>query len=436
MTLNLPGLPRANYVIVPETKLPHQTFATAQPLPDLPYFGVVGTTASGEPIDLYRLTLTAPVASLDFGLVADQPAGAVPFQVQLFDGSGQVLGAWTVGGQGSPALHAGLGALPAGSTVYFGINAGNSSGPAGSSPAVDYQLWVSLQATTARAASAPGPGTTLSATGTVPPSAGAPLPVATSPGVVPSRGDSQAAVAAPPNQGGSLGVAVGAPALRSAKPSEGLFADGEPAPAVASDFNAAVNKEWDERSLTDSTLQPADRTEPAPRAGREPEPDALVVIPGPGGFPLVGAVALGHRRRDPASALELGDFPTTVDTGDGDRPDAVELAAQGLLGRSDNPAGEGDLTARSGDVHLRSGGGFSFSIFSALGLATVFTLNAVLSQPIAGFDYLTRRLDLGGGTPPKPEGEAPKIQRGTSKRVGSRWQLLTLWRSPNRGRPR
>jgi hypothetical protein len=400
ITPNLPGLPRAAYVIVPELKRPHQTLATAQPLPEVPYFGVVGTTASGQPIDLYRLTLTAGAAGLDFGLIADQSAPMVPLQIQLFDGSGQVLGAWTVGGQGPPSLHAGLGGLPAGSTVYFGINAGNSSGPAGSSAAVDYQLWVSLQTTTARAASAPGPVATPSASGIVPPSAVAPLPVATSPGVVPSRGDSQAAPAAPPNQGGNLRVTVGAPGLRSAKPSEGLSAVDHPTPAIASDFHAVVNKEWDERSLTDSTLRPADGAEPAPRVGREPQGDALVVIPGPGGFPLLGAVALGHRRRDPASTLELGDFPTPVAIGDGDRPDAVELAAQGLLAPGEDPAAEGDLTARAGDVHLRPGRGFPFSVFSALGLATVFTLNAVLSQPIAGFDYLTRRLDTGGGTPP------------------------------------
>jgi hypothetical protein len=400
MTPNLPGLPRAAYVIVPETKSPHQTFATAQPLPDLPFFGVVGTTASGEPIDLYRLTLTAGAVSVDFGLVSDQPASAVPLQVQLFDGSGQVLGAWTVGGQGSPSLHAGLGGLPAGSTVYFGINAGNSSGPAGSSPAIDYQLWVSLQATTARAASAPGPGTTLSASGIVPASAAAPLPVATGLGVVPSSGDSQAAPAVPPNQGGNPRVTVGAPALRSAKPSEGLSSDGDPAPAVAGDFHVVVNKEWDEPSLTGSAPRPADGAEPVPRSSREPEPDALVVIPGPGGFPLLGALALGHRRRAPATAGELGDFPTTVDIGDGDRPDEGGLAAQGLLARSDNPIAAAEPAARSGDFHLRPWRGFPFSVFSALGLATVFTLNAVLSQPIAGFDYLTARLDARRGNSP------------------------------------
>ena len=402
---NVPGLPIARYVVVPDTNVPHQTFATAQPLPDVPYFGVVGTTASGEPIDLYRLTLDAGTAGLNFGLVSDQSASTAPVQLQVFDGSGQVLGEWSVGGQGTASLHAGLGGLPAGSTVYFGVTAGNSSGPAGSSPAVGYQLWVSLQPATDRATAAPGPGTNLPTAVILPlsgsailPLSGSPLPATTSPGVVASGGDSQAAPTAPPNQGSSVRLAVGSPATRSARPSEGLLADGDPAPAVASDFNAVVNKEWDERSLTGPTSRPADGADPAQRSQREQEPDALVVIHGPGGFPLLGAVAIGHHRRsNPARDVDVGDFATPADMGNGDRPDAVGLAARGLLASADNAAAADDLTAQSRTPHGRPWRGFPVSVFSALGVATVFTLNAVLSQPIAGFDFLTARLDASGG---------------------------------------
>jgi hypothetical protein len=203
-------------------------------------------------------------------------------------------------------------------------------------------------------------------------------------------------------------VAVGSPAMRSARPSEGLLADGDPAPAVASDFNAVVNKEWDERSLTGPTSRPADEAEPAQRSHREQGPDALVVIHGPGGFPLLGAVAIGRRWSHPARDVDVGDFATPADLGHGDRPDAVGLAGQGLLA-----CGDGSLTAevpaaqsrtlrgrpsdRAPTVREASWRGFPVSVFSALGVATVFTLNAVLSQPIAGFDYLTARLDSGGG---------------------------------------
>ena len=40
-------------------------------------------------------------------------------------------------------------------------------------------------------------------------------------------------------------------------------------------------------------------------------------------------------------------------------------------------------------LRVRSWGGFPLSAFSGLGVATVLTLNAVLSQPIAGYDFLT-----------------------------------------------
>jgi hypothetical protein len=387
----IPGLPRALYVVIPETNISHQSLATAQSLPDLPYFGVVGTTAAGEPLDVYRLTLASAAASLDFGLVSGQPASAAPVQIQLFDGSGQVLGEWSVGSQGSPSVHAGLGSLPAGSTLYFGITAGNAGGLTGASPAIDYQLWVSHPSATDRAPAAPGPGPSLPASAISPLSA-APLPGATAPGAVAARGDSQAAPpAATPNQEGSLRVAVGPPALRSARPSEGHFADGDPVPAVASDFNAVVNREWDEQSRTGplSVSRPADGAEPAQPSGREHAPDALVLIHGPGGFPLLGAVALGHRRRNPARGRDVPDLATLADRPSADRPDAaglgLGLAAQGL------PSGSDDRLVPP--TRERSWRGFPVSVFSALGVATVFTLNAVLSQPIAGFDYLTRRLD-------------------------------------------
>ena len=85
----IPGLPQADYVVVSETKAPHHTLATAQELPDLPYFGVVGTLGSGDPIDLYRVTLGSGAARLNFGLESDQSALTVPMQLQVFDGSGQ-----------------------------------------------------------------------------------------------------------------------------------------------------------------------------------------------------------------------------------------------------------------------------------------------------------------------------------------------------------
>ena len=53
---------------------------------------------------------------------------------------------------------------------------------------------------------------------------------------------------------------------------------------------------------------------------------------------------------------------------------------------------EGEVIAKEQAVRLRAWGRLPVSVFSGLGVATVWTLNAVLSQPIAGYDYLTSRL--------------------------------------------
>jgi hypothetical protein len=143
-----PGLPSprsVSYVIAAETNAPHHTLASAQNLPDVPYFGVVGSIVPGDPIDLYRMTLGAGATGVDFGLVSRQSAPTVPLQFWLYDGSGRLLGEWSTGGPGIPSFRLELGAQPAGSTLYLGITAGNPGGSGGPSAAVDYQLWVGRQ---------------------------------------------------------------------------------------------------------------------------------------------------------------------------------------------------------------------------------------------------------------------------------------------------
>jgi hypothetical protein len=401
----IPGLPRARYVIVPETKAPHQTFTTAQVLPNLPYFGVVGTLGSGDPIDLYRLTLNAGAGGLNFGLVSDQSAPTIPMQLQVFDGSGRLLGEWSLGGQGTTSLYAGLGVLPAGSTIYFGITAGNPSGSGGPSTSIGYQLWVGRQSATDSSTTALGAGTTGSSSA-IAPGIASPLPASTGLAALPSSGNSPSTPTPPPTGSGGLRVAVGSPATRSAGPSGGLLSEGDPAPAVASDFSAAVNKDWDESSLTGPTARPADKVETTELSGREREPDALMIIHGPGGFPLLGAVALGHRRGNPTAGM--GDFATPAAISYED----FQTEAQALPAVSQTPLPEDTITAQSRSFHDRPWGRFSVPVFSGLGLATVFTLNAVLSQPMAGFDYLTSRLDSDDRTQPYRRDRIRKAARG------------------------
>ncbi|MGP0065167.1 MAG: hypothetical protein ACLQGP_16405 [Isosphaeraceae bacterium] len=394
----IPGLPRAYYVIVPETSAPHQTFATAQGLPDLPYFGVVGTIGSGDPADLYRLTLNAGAEGLNFGLVSDQSGAMVPMQLQAFDGAGHLLGEWSFGSQGTTSLSASLGALTAGSTIYFGITAGNPGGAGGSSAPIGYQLWVGLQSATAGSTIAPGAGTTGSSPANSPAIA-SPIPASTGASAFPPSGNSPGTPntpSSPPNASVGMRVAVGAPATRSAGPSGGLLSEGDPAPAVASDFNAAVNKAWDESSLNGPTARTANTVDPTDLSLREGGPDALVIVHGPGGFPLLGAVALGHRRGN--STADMGDPESPAD---GSYEDfQAESRALPAVSASAIPSTDGSSTARSRAFRDRAWGRFSVPFFSGLGLATVFTLNAVLSQPIAGFDYLTSRLDSDDRTQP------------------------------------
>src|SRR5262249_35227090 len=102
-----------------------------------------------------------------------------------------------------------------------------------------------------------------------------------------------------PVESDGLRMAVGSAAVRMASPSGGLLSDGEAAPPAARDFSASVNKEWDEPSLALPAPRERAAIEPTALTAREIASDALVVMPGPSGFPLVGAVAIGHRRGNP-----------------------------------------------------------------------------------------------------------------------------------------
>ena len=78
----------------PRSSTPHHTIASAQVLPDRPYFGVVGTLGAGDEIDLYQLTLNSISERLDFGLViagiGRQRASDIPDTGRLRPGAGYV----------------------------------------------------------------------------------------------------------------------------------------------------------------------------------------------------------------------------------------------------------------------------------------------------------------------------------------------------------
>ena len=387
VTPGLAGLPQANYVIVPESSKPHHTIASAQVLPDLPYFGVVGTLGAGDEIDLYQLALDSISERLDFGLVMQGSGGSVPATFQILDGSGQVLGTWKLESPGNSSIQVDIEKLSPGSTLYLGVSAGNSSTPVGAFGTVDYQLWVARQPALLLTSSSIGnstqPALALSVLSPLL------IPLAAL-GLSSPQGVSAAALTAPGTVSATASATVGSLAIRSAGASRGLLSNDEPAPLAVQGPGTSAPQEVAAGSLA----RPESEREGEPRpgepavAGRDPE--ASVVVISTGGFPLMGATAVGYWRwrgtapeavpEMTASALEA-------------RSEGVESTGDpDLDGRPAVLLAEGEVIAKEQAVRLRAWGGFPVSVFSGLGVAIVWTLNAVLSQPIAGYDYLTARL--------------------------------------------
>jgi hypothetical protein len=179
--------------------------------------------------------------------------------------------------------------------------------------------------------------------------------------------------------------------VRSARPSGGLLSEADPTPPAARDFNATVNKEWDERSANGPAPRAGNDSPPAILVASQEERDPLVVVQGPGGFPLLGAVAIGHRRRSPVA--DTGDFASNQAIEESNPLTVAEIAAPVPVDRVDNPVVETRDSTIFETLSARELTEYPVSVYSGLGLATVFTLNAVFSQPIAGFDYLPSRHD-------------------------------------------
>ncbi|MGA2702247.1 MAG: hypothetical protein ABSH35_14275 [Isosphaeraceae bacterium] len=386
VTPGLAGLPQGNYVIVPETSTPHDTIASAQVLPDLPYFGVVGTLGAGDGIDLYQLALDSVPDHLDFGLVMQGRGGSVPATFQILDGFGQVLGTWNLGSVGNSSIQVDIEKLSPGSSLYLGVSAGNSSTPVGAFGTVDYQLWVARQPALPLTSSTIGSPTQLpfAISGLTP----LLIPL-TAVGLPSPQGGSAAALTAPGTVSATLSVTVGSLAIRSAGASRGLLSNDEPAPLAVQGPGTSAPQEV----VAGSLARPESEREGEPRpgepavAGRDPEASVVVST---GGFPLMGATAVGYWRwRGTAPEAVPAMTASALEA----RSEGVESTGDpDLDGRPAVLLAEGEVIAKEQAVRHRAWSGFRVSVFSGLGVATVWTLNAVLSQPIAGYDYLTARL--------------------------------------------
>jgi hypothetical protein len=133
---------------------------------------------------------------------------------------------------------------------------------------------------------------------------------------------------------------------------------------------------------------------PSRAEAREGEdPRALVAVRGPGGFPLLGAPAIGNWRRTSTAVAAVPAEPASPDRDDpsaGDRLAARDLAAQAA--GPDRP-GDGETAADADATRPGSWARSRVTLSFGLSMATALTLNVVLSDPVAGFDYLATRLD-------------------------------------------
>ncbi|MBV8310612.1 MAG: hypothetical protein JO344_09530 [Planctomycetaceae bacterium] len=314
----------------------------------------------------------------------------MPATFQILDGSGQVLGTWNLGSVGNSSIQIDLERLNPGSTLYLGISAGNSSTPGETFGTVDYQLWVAHQPalllTSSSSSSIANSTQPVLALSVLSPLL---IPLAAL-GLSSPQGDSAAALSAPRSVSATASVTVGSLAIRSAGASRGLLSNDEPAPFAVQGPGTSASQEVAAGSLA----RPESERESEPRpgepavAGRDPE--ASIVVISTDGFPLMGATAVGYwrwRGTTPEAVPEMTASALEA------RSEGVESTADpDLDGRPAVLLAEGEVIAKEKAVRLRAWGRFPVSVFSGLGVATVWTLNAVLSQPIAGYDYLTARL--------------------------------------------
>jgi hypothetical protein len=175
------------------------------------------------------------------------------------------------------------------------------------------------------------------------------------------------------------------------------MSEGDSSPDVVH-FYTAMNQEGGDRALQAPARNLEGGREPLFGTDREKLPEGLIALRGPGGFPLLGADAVGNWRRMPTPpstateslAIERDDLVTD------DLPaDQGPLALESSVECTDQAVEAGALPARAARWVW---GGFS----SGLTVVTLLTLNAVFSNPIAGYDVVPSRLDLDTATSEDP----------------------------------
>jgi hypothetical protein len=386
------------YVIVRETNAPHHTLDTAQGLPDDPYFGVIGTIGQGDPIDIYRLAVNAGTSGFQFELVTQQPLSTAPVQFWLFDDTGRVMGTWLSSPSSSgSSLNLEVATPFTGSSLFLGISGVNQNGSAGASAAIDYQLCMQ------RFTGSAGPTITAEAGASLPSITsalfvGALVQPLTTLGAAQSQGGTVAAGSLslpPPAPSTAIGLRVGVGSLltRSAEPSGGVVSEGD-ASTAALQLSAVQGQGQGgaDRLLQAAVQNTGDETEPLSGPTLDEASGGLSTLRGPGGFPLLGAGPVGGWRKTPNASSDASSTPLVIDQLDlppADLPASSEFysAIAERAEQADQPLADASTES------LRPQGWLWGTLSSGLSVVTLLTLNAVFSNPIAGFDLLTTHHD-------------------------------------------
>jgi hypothetical protein len=273
------------YVIVRETPALHGTIATAQPLPDVPFAGVVGTMNAAGTMDVYRVPPGSRTVTFRLAPAAAGPASGL--RLTVFDAHGHVLGD-RAAAAGPVDLTLDLRRLgEEGVPIFVAVTAAGT--PA--APAAGYQLWVLHQA-------AAPPPSAVDLMATTSPLSGplAVVPLTTSAGAWTSVAalEAGAGTAAVAPAGLGIGTVALAPTL-SAAPAGGLLAEGSPTvQAVGSGVEGGLD-------LVDAPTRPsasgsADLADEFDAIRRPGATATLVAVREPGGAPLLGAGSIGDWR--------------------------------------------------------------------------------------------------------------------------------------------
>jgi hypothetical protein len=386
------------YLIVRETTAPHHTLQTAQALPDVPYFGVIGTIGGGDPIDLYRLTVGPQTSGFQFELVSQSWSSTVPLSFQLFDSAGKVVGT----GSSSPDITGSpinfvLDNHFSGSTLFLGISAPGQNG-AGAGLMTDYQLWVQ-QFTTPLSAPSPAGAVTLIPATTNALFVGAIVQPLTAVAVVSVPAPESYANPITTNSvvnGTGIEIRVGIESLptHQAAPNGGVMSAETDIPAPALGLAAAITPEG-AFSPRDTGSSSELRNVLPTHTNSEEARDGLIALSGPGGFPLLAADAIGNWQRT-ADRLPTAEVASVE--GEQQEFHSTSLPpSDSLLPVDPDVLEQENLPADARSLPGRTTTWLWSSVATSLSVATLWTLNAVFSNPFAGYDIVPSRFDSGAG---------------------------------------